>query len=357
MKLTKQKSPRCNGGSNHPKQGQVKSNLATSLYSKTKKSSWHDDLIAQVEAPEVIGTRYDESRQLIPKLIWWGYYPDEAFSMMREKYSSDYNDSAIWSTIRWAEKNVTPREEHASFRPTFPRKKLNKPKPVGFKCDYESILASVSECRWDHYDFFEASRICLEGPETDQRFIVDHLFREGDLIALTGRYKDPDVVKSKSDWIEFLKHNPAPHSDDGGWFYINPVKSNHGHHIKRQDIKEFRHVLLDGDELPREHQLQILGCLIPCVAAIVDTANRGYHAVVRLDAKDLDEYSRRADKMFTMLSGLKFDPATKHPLTKCRMPYVHRKQPDKGVDGWQRLIYLNPNPTEKCIFSNREEVA
>ena len=51
-----------------------------------------------------------------------------------------------------------------------------------------------------------------------------------------------------------------------------------------------------------------------------------------------------------MLKGLKFDPATKLPFCKCRMPNIHRFEKHKGIDGRQQLIYLNPNPTSEAIF-------
>jgi len=302
--------------------------------------------------PENIGSRYDEAKKLIPQLIWCGYSGEEVFQMLRNKYSRSYTDSQLWSTIRWAQRTVTPRESDSSkFRPRRVSSRKFR-KPAEPEIDLDGLLAtvSVSGCQPCPYDFFEKSPIRLEDPDIDQRLIIEYLFKQGELVALTGAYKEADKVKTKEDWLAYLGTNPAPQSNSGGWFYANPVKSSHGRHITNQDIAEFRHILLDGDFLTKDNQLKLLGSVIPSISAIVDTGNRGYHALVRIDAKDREEYTRRAGEMFSMLKALKFDPATKLPYCKCRMPNIHRVEKDKGVDGWQKLIYLNPNPTSDAIF-------
>ena len=131
---------------------------------------------------------------------------------------------------------------------------------------------------------------------------------------------------------------------------MNPIKESHGKHITNQDIAQFRYILLDGDELPKDDQLRLLGSIIPSVSAIVDTGNRGYHAWFKLDAKNGEEYKRRAADIFRTLKALKFDPATKLPFYKSRMPNIHRVEADKKIDGMQQLIYLNPNPFSDVIF-------
>ncbi len=343
--MNQQKGPRWNGGAS-------KSRIGKFNGENVSKSRWYGDLVRRLEAPEVKGARYDEARRLIPRLIWWGHTTDEVFQMMRRKYSTDYTDSQLWSTIRWAARTVSPKEPYSqrvSARRLAPRTVRRPGKP---QINLKALLAtvSVSGCQWCPYDFFEKSPIRPEDPKTDQRLVIEYLFKEGELIALTGSYEEPDTVMSKKDGLSHLESNSAPYSPEGGWIYMNPVTPNHRKHITNQDIARYRYLQLDGDSFPKMDQLQLLGSIVPSVAAIVDTGNRGYHAWVRIDARDREEYDRRGAKMFSMLEALKFDPATKLPFCKSRMPSVHRVEKEKKIDGWQQLIYLNPEPAPDVIF-------
>ena len=319
---------------------------------QAQESRWYRDLLNLVEAPETKGTRYDEAKSLIPKMIWWGHTGDEVFRMMRDKYSPDYSDSQLWSTIHWAEKSITPRDGSSDWTPTRSVKPIRSRKPAEPEIDLEAILetVSVSECQCCPSDFIEKSPIAIMKAKSHQALIIKHLFKEGEFIAMTGSYWEPDTVKTREDWLLYLNSNHAPQSNKGGWIYMNPINESRGKHITNQDIAQFRYILLDGDELPKDDQLRLLGSIVPSISAIVDTGNRGYHAWVKLDAKNGEEYNRRARDTFRTLKALKFDPATKLPFCKSRMPNIHRVEADKKIDGMQQLIYLNSNPFSDVIF-------
>ncbi|MDG2169634.1 MAG: hypothetical protein P8L44_17110 [Opitutales bacterium] len=324
--------------------------------------NYNQKLWQQIQSTEIPGTRYEESKKLIPRLIWWGYSGDQVFAMLRDKYGADFPSTTLWSTIRWAEREITPRSlsgsgyddylrKHKRRKSTFGRFGVSvEEKPKKKTINLDRLLSVDSVFRLEEIDFFEASPIRLGEPEKDQFLLLEQLYQSGDRIAITGSYTSPDIVKSREEWLSHLENYKAPESNQGSWIYLNPITPTYGDYINGDNIESFRYLLIDGDDLPKEDQLQILGYYIPNIACIVDTANRGYHACIKVDVSNKDEYIQTADKLFSWFEGLGFDPQTKGHLCKGRMPHVHRKDPGKGIDGWQRLIYLNPDPEPDVIF-------
>jgi hypothetical protein len=68
-----------------------------------------------------------------------------------------------------------------------------------------------------------------------------------------------------------------------------------------------------------------------------------------LDTESAKAHDKARNEIALMLDQLKFDKASMSYLGKVRMPHCERN------GEWQKLIYLNPNPTEKTIFSVLKE--
>tara|TARA_Y100000588_G_scaffold159441_1_gene173379 strand:- start:1026 stop:1367 length:342 start_codon:yes stop_codon:yes gene_type:complete len=108
-------------------------------------------------------------------------------------------------------------------------------------------------------------------------------------------------------------------------------------------------MVIESDDLPLHEQLKLLGYIMPFVKAIVFSSNKSYHAVLDLDTDSAEAHDKAKNNIWQMLDQLKFDEANMSYLGKARMPHCEQN------GEWQKLIYLNPNPTEKTIFTVLKE--
>jgi hypothetical protein len=82
------------------------------------------------------------------------------------------------------------------------------------------------------------------------------------------------------------------------------------------------------------------------IAAIYTSGGKSIHALVRLDASTKAEWDAVRDKIKPILVPLGADPAAMTAVRLSRLPQTLRgKAP-------QRLLYLNPQPTEDPILKN-----
>ena len=111
--------------------------------------------------------------------------------------------------------------------------------------------------------------------------------------------------------------------DAGAWIRINPLD---GKGVGNANVTEFRYALVESDTLSKEMQLSLIKELqLPC-AAIVDSGNKSLHAVVKVDARDYNEYRERVSKLFDTCrkNGLDPDQQNKNPSRLSRMPGAAR---------------------------------
>lgn len=112
----------------------------------------------------------------------------------------------------------------------------------------------------------------------------------------------------------------------GAWIRFNPVKEG-ADGSKNIDIADFRHCLIESDDMDIDAQLATIRRLrLPCVA-MVNSGGKSVHAIVKIDAgEDLKLYKDRVAFLFSMLEKEKFvvDKACKNPARLSRMPGVQR---------------------------------
>jgi hypothetical protein len=92
--------------------------------------------------------------------------------------------------------------------------------------------------------------------------------------------------------------------------------------------------------------LNIIGYRIPCVKAVVNTGNRGYHALVEINATSERSYKKHQDTFALILGQMGFDVQAMDYLKKIRLPMCMRN------GELQKLIYINEKPTEEPIFKD-----
>lgn len=119
-----------------------------------------------------------------------------------------------------------------------------------------------------------------------------------------------------------------------------------------EHVTAYRHALVESDPVDAEamtadelradklRQLDTIRRLrLPC-SAIVDSGHKSIHAVVRVNAKDADEYKQRVARLYDVCNanGLPVDRACKNPARLVRIPGAVRGE------GAQRLIDVAASP-------------
>jgi hypothetical protein len=130
-------------------------------------------------------------------------------------------------------------------------------------------------------------------------------------------------------------------------FCINPVTSEPDERNSlRSDgcVSEYRHILLESDQLPLGQQVALIRGLKLPVVSLTFSGGKSLHALVRADAlgfgsiKDKSDWDQKIKLgLYSQMAPLGFDRANSNPSRFSRLPGIWR--PDK--DAFQRLLYLN----------------
>lgn len=209
-------------------------------------------------------------------------------------------------------------------------------------------------------DLYEASPVKpSESLPDDGPLLLAHLYQKGEIINFVTEFKmskqkdgsDKPVpmgygASIERDELLDMWSFSMPQSDCGGWMRMNPVD---GRGIGDSNITAYRFILLEFDQIPLPLQVSLLGKLALPIAAILTSGGKSIHAWVKADSNDLTGYKDDSAMLLSMLESLGIDPKNKNPSRLSRLVGVTRKIDAKG-DGRQRLLYLNPNPTQKAIL-------
>ena len=116
----------------------------------------------------------------------------------------------------------------------------------------------------------------------------------------------------------------------GAWVRVNPLD---GKGVKDANVTDYRYVLIESDSLPVERQNALMRELELPIVTLTYTGGKSLHAVVRVDAKDRDEYRRRVAYIFDVCrkNGLDIDKACRNPSRLSRLP---------GFERGERLQFL-----------------
>lgn len=105
----------------------------------------------------------------------------------------------------------------------------------------------------------------------------------------------------------------------GAWISFNPMDGNGG---KIDNITDFKYALIESDTQDLNEQYALMTELELPIAALVHSGNKSIHAIVRVDATNEKDYSRKVDYLFKVCkkNGLEVDTSTKNPSRLSRMP-------------------------------------
>lgn len=122
--------------------------------------------------------------------------------------------------------------------------------------------------------------------------------------------------------------------DAGVWVRCNPMD---GKGVKNENVTSFRHVLVESDSVSLERQIEVFKELELPIATLTTSGSKSVHALVKIDAPDLDTYKRRVKAVFKACrdSGLEIDEQNKNPARLCRLAGVERG------DNQQTLLAVN----------------
>lgn len=109
----------------------------------------------------------------------------------------------------------------------------------------------------------------------------------------------------------------------GGWIRFNPCD---GKGVKNDNITRYTYALVESDDMSISEQDQIYRKLELPIACLVYSGGKSLHAIVKVDAKDAEEYRKRVDFLYDFLdrNGLKVDKANRNPSRLSRLPGVTR---------------------------------
>ena len=135
----------------------------------------------------------------------------------------------------------------------------------------------------------------------------------GELIADLRRHPD-DIGATLGDW----------NKEAGAWIRFNPLD---GGGVRNDNVTRFTHALVESDGMSTDEQIALYRRLELPVAALVASAGKSIHAIVKVDAPDRQEYDRRVLQLYDILErhGMKVDRQNKNPSRLSRLPGATRK--------------------------------
>lgn len=135
------------------------------------------------------------------------------------------------------------------------------------------------------------------------------------------------VVQSCREWLAKLdkyagKANALFSSDGPGLFVsVNPMKLGGA---RDADVTDFRHALLEFDEISIPEQWAILaGSRIP-LAAVTYSGGKSLHGLVRVNARDRREFDERVRTLYAHFAAYLPDEACRNPSRFSRLPGARR---------------------------------
>jgi len=211
--------------------------------------------------------------------------------------------------------------------------------PPGVTCFHKSCQAEVEEAAKKlRSELGKAEWVDMETPRhqnmsktDDFQNFIDACFLPDEHIAIASGYITDEghhaissgcsVITAK-EWAKRASEKGgidrcfgSPH---GVYVRVNPVKSG-GQSDK--DVVNYRHTLIESDDLPRVDQERILRESGLPISALIDSGGKSIHAWVKIEANNLKEYHERRKKIWDSLKGvLSLDEKNQNPSRYSRLP-------------------------------------
>lgn len=109
----------------------------------------------------------------------------------------------------------------------------------------------------------------------------------------------------------------------GAWIRFNPLD---GKGVKNENVTDYRYALVESDTLDISKQYSLMKELQLPIVMMVHSGKKSVHAIVRIEARDYDEYRQRVDYLYKVCqkNGMELDRQNRNPSRLSRMPGVMR---------------------------------
>lgn len=186
-----------------------------------------------------------------------------------------------------------------------------------------------------------------KSPVEDLTEFIETVFSYGDIIPYAvhahknkdgrwgpdrAQFVDYDKILVDAETYDNVRCVIGRYRDEAGaWIGLNPVD---GKGFTKNNVLNFNYVLIESDNLSiKEQYKQYVRLKLP-IAALVHSGGKSLHAVVHVDAENLEQYKKRVNFIYSYLrgQGVDIDEANKNPNRWMRLPGATRG------DGRQWLV-------------------
>ena len=188
----------------------------------------------------------------------------------------------------------------------------------------------------------------LSSPEAIHRFLFA-AFEGSEKIGVspTAINADGERKPTNSKWYsrdqlcDLIKVGTAGGDNHGLYLRINP---GDGQGCGDANVTSMRHLLIEFDEGERSDQFDLLSNSGLPITAMIDSGDKSIHALVRVDAKNREEYHQHYDRLRKHFPAM--DRSNRNPSRLSRFPGALRTLDDGSVVE-QKLLALNLNAAAK----------
>lgn len=184
-----------------------------------------------------------------------------------------------------------------------------------------------SEQKWDQSGELITYLETLFQPDEYVAYVTDDIWNDNGKYVPSkgcyGRTRD-EIIAALRKWGDDLSSaigtsDPAA----GAWIRFNPVDGNG---VKNENVTRFSYALVESDEMTIDEQDMMYRKLEIPIAVMVHSGGKSLHAIVRVDAKDAEEYRKRVTFLYDYLEqhGVKVDKQNRNPSRLSRMPGIMR---------------------------------
>lgn len=185
----------------------------------------------------------------------------------------------------------------------------------------------------DHWDPIEQLKTYIQTLFKNDDYIgyvVDSWLRDDGKYSVSGKGNYTRTAEEVLNQLEKYKNEKDlgfivgdSNPEAGAWIRFNPLD---GKGVKNDNVTEFKYALVESDNLSIDKQNAIMRELELPIATLVYSGGKSVHAIVKIDAKDKNEYRDRVEYLYKICNknGLQVDSQNKNPSRLSRMPGIIR---------------------------------
>ena len=133
-----------------------------------------------------------------------------------------------------------------------------------------------------------------------------------------------ELIKALDKYGDDLAYVIGDHQKEAGaWIRFNPLD---GKGVSMANVTAFNYVLVESDTIPKADQIAFYKKWKLPIVAEVDSGSKSIHAIVHIDAENIEIYQKRVQNLFEFLEthGFPIDTSNKNANKLSRMPGVSR---------------------------------